>query len=280
MNFITKTTASFLMLATLSMPAFSDDLTADTVLATVQDTKITVAHIVALIDRLPQNYQALDDKILFEGALDQMIQQTLLGKIIDPNTKQIKIIRENENRVLLADIALEEIAANALTEDAIKAAFKEDYSNLPIEPEFKAAHILVDTQETAKKLIKELTDGKDFTDLAKEKSTGPSGPNGGDLGWFGKGQMVPEFENAVKNMKPGEISSPIKTQFGWHVIKLMETRNKPAPTLEDIRPELEKNIRIKAIETKIKELETNAKVEKFEISSDFSFIRNKKLLND
>lgn len=88
----------------------------------------------------------------------------------------------------------------------------------------KASHILVKTEDEANALLDELESGKDFAELAKEKSWCPSKADGGDLGWFGKGQMVKEFEDAAFSMEKGEVSKPIKTQFGWHIIKLMDVQ--------------------------------------------------------
>ena len=88
----------------------------------------------------------------------------------------------------------------------------------------RASHILVSTQEEASHIVKELKAGKDFGDLARKYSSCPSGRSGGDLGFFGKGQMVKEFEDAAFGMKPGEVSAPVKTQFGFHIIKVTEKK--------------------------------------------------------
>ncbi len=87
-----------------------------------------------------------------------------------------------------------------------------------------AKHILVKTEDEAKVILYDVTHGKAFEDVAKEKSLCPSGKSGGDLGWFGRGQMVKEFEDAAFSLKPGAISQPVKTQFGWHLIKVEEAK--------------------------------------------------------
>jgi peptidyl-prolyl cis-trans isomerase C len=161
-------------------------------------------------------------------------------------------------------IAAEEVGRvlqSAVTDAAIEEAYKATYDSADQESEFKAAHILVETEEEAKALVDELNGGADFAALAKEKSTGPSGPNGGALGWFGKGMMVPEFENAVVAMEPGAISAPVKTQFGWHVIKLEETRIKQAPPLEQVRDELRVTLEQDAVKAHIDALMEKAKVD-------------------
>ena len=128
--------------------------------------------------------------------------------------------------------------------------------------EFNAAHILVETEEEAKALKAELDGGADFATLAKEKSVGPSGPNGGDLGWFGVGMMVKPFEDAVVGLEPGQVSDPVQTQFGWHVIKLNETRDAAAPSLDEKREELEGELRSAAVESHVRELTEGAEIVK------------------
>jgi len=128
--------------------------------------------------------------------------------------------------------------------------------------EYKAAHILVETEEEAQAVVEELEGGADFAAVAKEKSTGPSGPNGGDLGWFSKGMMVAPFEEAVVGMEAGALSAPVQTQFGWHVIKLEETRVKEAPSLDEVRDELRTKVEQDAVTAHIDALVENANVDK------------------
>ena len=117
-------------------------------------------------------------------------------------------------------------------------------------------------------------------ELAKEKSTGPSGPRGGDLGWFGLGQMVPEFEQAIVALEPGTISAPVKTQFGWHVMKLNEKREKPKPALVEVRSQLIEDMKTKAVSNHLEKLDLTADVQRAEVEIDPSVIRNTDLLND
>ena len=123
----------------------------------------------------------------------------------------------------------------------------------------------VETREDADGIKSELDEGADFAELAKQKSTGPSGPNGGALGWFGLGAMVPEFETAVVALEPGQISQPVQTQFGWHVILLNDTRKAKAPELDQVRAEIEAELRQKAVEERIAELTEQGEIEKPQI---------------
>ncbi len=136
----------------------------------------------------------------------------------------------------------------ALTDEVLQAAYDEKFADAEPTKEFNASHILVETEDEAKTLVTELEGGADFAELAKEKSTGPSGPNGGELGWFGAGMMVKEFEDVVMGMEVGAVSAPVQTQFGWHVIRLNETRMKDAPPLADVREELADEVQQQIIE--------------------------------
>ena len=171
--------------------------------------------------------------------------------------------------------------ADAASDDDIQAAYDARYADGFGGDEYNASHILVETEEEAAAIKAELDAGADFATLAKEKSTGPSGPNGGSLGWFGPGAMVPEFDSVVIAMKPGEISDPVQTQFGWHVITLNETRRSDAPELELVRGEIANQLRQDAIEARIEELTSAAEVERPEIQDlKPEILRNLDLIGD
>ena len=120
-----------------------------------------------------------------------------------------------------------------ISEESVKASYNNYIADETSREEIKASHILLDTQNEAVEVIKMLNNGDDFAEVAKNKSTGPSGPSGGDLGWFKRGQMVPPFENAAFSLGQNEISQkPIQTQFGWHVIKIFDKRIPEAPSYE------------------------------------------------
>ncbi|MBM2290718.1 peptidylprolyl isomerase [Sulfitobacter pseudonitzschiae] len=248
---------------TLSQPLYAQDETPDlsTVVATVDGTEITLGHMLVAKATLPQQYQQLPDEVLFPGILDQLIQQTALEKSYEGDVpKRVELSMENERRSLIAGEAIEKILATAVSDEAIQAAYDATYANAEPTQEFNASHILVETEDEAKAIIEELNGGADFAATAREKSTGPSGPGGGSLGWFGPGAMVPEFETAVAAMKAGDISEPVQTQFGWHVIKLNEVRNAEAPALEDVRAELEQQVRSEAVTAAVDALVADADV--------------------
>ena len=253
---------------------------ANTVLATVEDTNITLGHVIALQDRLTDQYKSLEDAVLFKGILDQLIQQAVLAKAIESQKNSIvQYSYENELRAFLANTYISIISKDALNEKDIKNFYEANYSTSQSEKEFNAAHILLKTEAKALAVKKQIAAGKNFSDLAKNHSTGPSGSRGGDLGWFGKGAMVPAFEKAVLALEIGAVSDPIKTQFGWHIIKLNNSRLKTPPSLGDVRVEIERALKEKYISDKVRKITSAAKVVRAEVSIDPSIVRNIGLLS-
>lgn len=170
----------------------------------------------------------------------------------NPRTKaQIEL----QTRGILAQaVAADFVESNQASDEEIKSEYDEQLAASP-PVEFKARHILVETQSEAIGLIEELDGGADFVELAKEKSTGPSGPNGGDLGWFAPNQMVAPFSEAVAALEDGGISkSPVQTQFGWHVILREESREATPPTLESVRDVVKQRIEQERLQDYLKSL--------------------------
>jgi len=254
--------ASVAAVTLLALP-LSAETGIDQVVATVNGTDITMGHMIVVRSGLPDQYRNLPDDVLFKGILDQVIQQTILAAQAGGDTPdRVRLALENERRALMAAEHMDVVLADAVTEDAVAAAYEKTYAGAVPEREFDASHILVETEDEAKALVTDLDGGADFAELAKENSTGPSGPRGGALGWFGTGQMVPEFENAVKDMEVGAVSTPIKTQFGWHVIKLNDTRSKDAPKIDDVRADLEQQVRMETVGAYIAKLTEGATISK------------------
>ena len=253
--------AAIVALLALSAPVRADShIGADTVVATVNGTEITLAHMIVLKQRLPAQYQSLPGDVLFDGILDQLVQQTILGEQSGELSPGSVATLENEERALKASQVISQISSDAATDTALQAAYNAAYGGTEPETEYNASHILVETEDEASALLEALDGGADFATLAQENSTGPSGPNGGQLGWFGLGAMVPQFEAAVVAMDAEAISDPVQTQFGWHVIRLNETRLKEAPTLDEVRGELVDEVQREAIEARVAELSDGAEI--------------------
>ncbi|QFT64630.1 peptidylprolyl isomerase [Roseivivax sp. THAF30] len=265
-----KLTAVAALLA-FAGPAWSQDETAGSetapdadlseVVATVNGEEITLGHMIMVRAGLPEQYQQLPPDVLFEGILDQLIQQEALAQSDSAEeTTGVRLTLENERRALLASEAVAGLSRDAVSEEDIQNAYDEQFGNEGGATEYNAAHILVETEEEAQALIEELNGGADFATLAQERSTGPSGANGGDLGWFAAGQMVQPFQDAVETLEPGAISEPVETQFGWHVVKLNETRQQEAPALEEVRDQIEQQLAQARVEAAIEELVAGSEV--------------------
>lgn len=243
------------------------DVNADTVVATVNGEDITIGHLIAARMTLPQQYMSLPPETLFTGLIDQLIQQAVLGQTMDELSRRAELQLENERRALIATEVIDQMANDAVSEEKIQAAYEAAYENAEPTDEWNAAHILVETEEKAAELVElAKADGADFAALAKEHSTGPSGPNGGDLGWFSAGMMVAPFEEAVASMEAGDVAGPVQTQFGWHVIKLMEVRVKGAPPLEAVREDLITQIQTDAITVALEKLTEAADIERRDVT--------------
>ncbi len=252
-----------------------------TVLASVDGTDITVGHVIAFRGRLPQQYQDLPDDVLLQGIVEQLIQQTVLMNAIRRQLDtRTALGLENERRSFLASEMLARVSERAITEEELKTAYQERYDSAVPDQEFDASHILVKTREEADEIVVLLQGGADFATVARERSTGPSGPNGGALGWFGKGDMVPPFEAAVLTLAVGEVSTPVETQFGWHVVRLNDMRDVKIPTLDDIRPNLTMELQQRAVEAEIARLTAEADVVRAEVDVDPAIIRDVSLFAD
>ena len=266
--------------AGLAAPVAAQD--ASTVLARVGDTEITLGHVVGVVGRLPDQYRQLPDEMLFQGILDQLVDQTaLMQSIEEPFSTRVQIDLDNARREVIVTDALMRAVQGALTEESLRAFYDERYLGAEPALEFNAAHILVQTEEEAEALVAELEGGADFAVLARENSGDPgSAGQGGDLGWFGLGRMVPQFEAAVVDLSPGETSSPVETQFGWHVIRLIDTRSASAPPFEAVRDQLAAELQQQVVMQEIAAAREGVEIEVMSEGIDPALIRNQTLLND
>lgn len=185
----------------------------------------------------------IDEKSLLNDLVSTELARQEAKKSGLGEREDIKAKVENfADKLILNTWMQEKASALDISDEDLKAAYDERIKNMP-KNEYKARHILVKTEDEGKALIEELKTGKDFAELAKEKSTGPSGPTGGDLGWFKPQSMVKPFAEAVTALSPGKVSTaPVETQFGWHVIKLEEQREVKLPELENMKPQLKRQL--------------------------------------
>lgn len=239
---------------TMATGAMAQDVTADTVVARVGETEITVGEVIIARAQLPQQYDQFPTAVLFDGVIDQLIQQQLLADALETVPSRIDLALQNERRAMLAGEVITAITQTAVTEETLQAAYDARFADDEDTSEFNASHLLVETEEEAIAAKARIDDGAEFADVARDVSTGPTGPNGGNLGWFGAGAMVPEFENAIMAIEVGDVTDPFQTQFGWHVAKLNEMRVQARPSLDELRRELTGQLQEKAVTARLEEL--------------------------
>ena len=278
-TFTSLSTAAFAVWAASAALA-QDTPDANSVVATVNGTQITLGQMIMARTTLPQQYLSLPDDVLFNGILDQLIQQSVLAQTVSDTPKQVEIALENERRALLAAAVVDDIVAAAVTDEALQKAYDETFANAEPAREWNASHILVETEGEAIALIDRIKAGEEFAALAQEASSDSSAANGGELGWFKSGMMVPDFDAAVVALEAGEVSGPVQTQFGWHVVKLNETRLSEVPTLDQVREELRPQVEREAVQARLDELTAAATVERQGADFDPALIKNLDLLEN
>lgn len=238
---------------------------ADTVVATVNGEAITLGQMIAMKENLNQGAVAdLPDAALWDLMLDQMIRQAAVAQVAaqSPSPRD-KATLENERRGYQYAATLERVAAPEPTEEELRAAYDAAFGT-QTEPktEYNAAHILVATEEEARAIADELAKGADFAKLAEERSTDNSSANKGDLGWFTADMMVKPFADAVVALDKGQVSAPVQSQFGWHVIKLNDERTQTPPKFEEIREQLANEVRRQKVEAEVQSRVDAATIDK------------------
>ncbi len=268
------------LVAALATPVWAEGETAATVMATVNGTTITLGEMIALRESLPEQYQSLPDDVLFKGILDQLVQQELLRQSVTSMSTRHTATLENDSRGYVSGVAIEAVVLSAVTDEALQAAYEARFKDAVAQAEYNAAHILVETLEAAEALKAELAAGADFAELAKANSidTG-SGANGGDLGWFGLGVMVKPFEEAVVAAKVGDVTGPIQSDFGQHLILVKETRVAENPPLDQIRDELAAEIENAAIMARVEELTKAGTITRDGEGIDPAILKNSALID-
>jgi len=245
-------------------PAASPEVSADTVVATVNGVDITMEDLGEFLNyqrSASPGKQPDPSNIMNEVISREIIEQEAIKLGVDKRADFVNVLDFQRSNLLVNTLIEEQAAKADVSDEAVKKEYDSQLEGVDF-TEYKARHILTKTEDEAKAVIKEIKDGGDFAAIAKEKSTGPSGPNGGDLGWFQAASMVPEFAAALKGMKKGDSSqSAVKTQFGWHVIKLEDSRKKEAPSLEESKDKVKTFLANKAVQDYLKGLRETAKVD-------------------
>jgi peptidyl-prolyl cis-trans isomerase C len=273
--------AALVLCIAASFPVLAQQTSASTVVARVNGTDITVGNLIVARAALPPEYQSLPDDLIFDGLLDQVIQQVVIEQSL---AGKLKVLDEltllNERRSYLSGIMVQEVASAAVTEAAVLTAYDEAFAEFKSEKEFRASHILVESEEVANTLLAEIQAGADFAKVAAENSTDGSAQSGGDLGWFGLGMMVEPFEAAVVSAEVGKVVGPVKTEFGYHLILVTETRNSEKPPLETVRAQIESEVQKAAVLDMIEAMVASAAVEKTTEGIDPAVLKDAALLGN
>ena len=232
-----------LALVFLSGPdAVAQNQISEGTVATVDGIAITYNDVSLVEDELMAVYGQLPEEQRVQTLVGYMVNRILASEAAkkaglenDADVAKIKAFME---RKALQDVYIAKMLMERVREEDVTAYYDKEIKNGPVEEEVRARHILLDNREAADAVVADLENGADFAALAKERSKGPSGPSGGDLGYFSKQSMVPAFSDAAFKLAAGETSPPVQTQFGWHVIRVEDRRNRPVPPLDQVRDQI------------------------------------------
>jgi peptidyl-prolyl cis-trans isomerase C len=249
----------------LGLPARAED---NPVLAKVNGAEIRQSDVALAEEELGPSLAQMDPATKKDNVLSFLIDLKVVAKAAED--KKVENSEDFKKRLaftrsrLLMDSLLASEGKAATTDEAMKKVYEDASKQISGEQEVHARHILVETEDDAKAVKAELDKGADFAELAKKKSKDPGASDGGDLGFFTKEQMVPEFSAVAFALEPGKISDPVKSQFGWHIIKVEEKRNRKAPDFEQVKAQIETYVTRKAQADYVAKLRETAKVERMD----------------
>ncbi|HET9018598.1 MAG TPA: peptidylprolyl isomerase [Acetobacteraceae bacterium] len=240
----------------------------DPVVAKVNGQEIHASDVREAMAGLPDEYRSLPPNMLFPMMVDQLVDRKALlllaqkqGLDKDPQVQR-QMTRAAD--AALQNALLSRTVGPLVTEQKVKERYDTTIANKPGEEEVHARHILVGSEDEAKKIIAQLNGGADFAKLAKEDSKDPGAAQGGDLGWFKKGDMLPEFSAAAFALQPGQITeTPVHTQYGWHVIKVEGRRQAPPPGFEQARNQLRQDMIQEGVRKEVAEARQGLTIERF-----------------
>jgi peptidyl-prolyl cis-trans isomerase C len=264
--FSTVATGCLAIVLMAAQPVFAQD--ANPVVAKVNGAEIRQSDVTMAETELAPSLQQMDPATRHENIIAFLIDMKIVSKAAEekkigdkPEFKQK--LAFTRNRLLMDDL-LEQQGKAGVTDEAMKKVYDDAAKQISGQEEVHARHILVPTEEEAKKIEEQLKKGADFAELAKKESKDPGASDGGDLGFFTKDQMVPEFSAAAFALEPGKISAPVKSQFGWHVIKVEEKRPRKPPEFAQVKPQIESFVTRKAQADYVAKLRAEAKVERLD----------------
>jgi peptidyl-prolyl cis-trans isomerase C len=270
--------AALTALMFLAAPAWSQD--ADPVVAKVNGTEIRQSDLALAEEDLGPNAPPMSAEAKRDYLVAYVSSMLLVAKAAE--TKKVTDTKDFKTRLafarnkLLMEHMLQSEAKAAATDASLRKAYDEAVSQMSKEQEVRARHILVPTEKEAQTIVEELKKGTDFAELAKQKSKDPgAAAQGGDLGYFSKDQMVPEFADIAFKLDKGQLSDPVKTQFGWHVIQVQDKRSKPTPQFEEVKDQVESYVVQRAQAEFVNKLREAAKLERLDKPAENKPAENK-----
>ncbi len=264
----------FILMATLIVAPISTPYAEeDPVVAIVDGDPIHRSVIETFHENLPAQYQGHPLEKIFPELLEQVISFKLIANEARRNNysnsdKMKRRLAMLEDQLIRQEY-LKETLASSISEHSLRKRYKDTVGSMPPKDEVSARHILVESEEQAREIIGELKGGADFIQLAMTRSIGPSKDNGGNLGYFTREAMVPEFSAAAFELGVGEITqSPVKTPYGWHVIKVEDRREAQTPSFEELRGTLQAQVSQEVVTKLVEDLRSNAEVQKFDLNGE------------
>ena len=240
----------------------------DPVVARVDGVELHLSDVEAAQQNLPPQAQKLPLPQIYPILLDRLVDGALITEAgrkqhLDQDPEVQSRLKRYEDR-LIQESYLNRAVKQAETEDRLRTRYQTLLKEKPAHEEVHASHILLASEAEAKSVIAELDKGADFAALAKKYSTDPGAQSGGDLGYFGHDEIVAEFADAAFGLPAGQYTrTPVKTEFGWHVIKVEDRRLSKPPSFEEAREELNRDLANEIISAKLQELRGAAKIETF-----------------
>jgi len=261
--------AAMLAALALALPASDARSQADPVVAKVNGVEVRQSDLTLAEEDMGQQAQQLTGDARKEYLLAYIADVILVSKAAE--AKKVADQKDFKSRLafirnkLLMEVMLDAEGKAAVTDQSVKQAYEDAVKQMSGDQEVRARHILVPTEAEAKKILDEIKKGTDFAELAKQKSKDPgAAAEGGDLGYFTKDQMVPEFAETAFKLDKGQLSDPVKTQFGWHVIKVEDKRAKPAPGFDEVKDQVKAFVMRKAQADLVGKLREGAKIERMD----------------
>lgn len=271
-RFIPRLAGAVTLLAAIALPLAvglrADAQDADMVVARVNGTDIKASDIAIAEEDIGANLAQIPPESRREYLTSYLTDMTLVAQAAEgrklADSDEFKQRLAYYRGKILMDLLLQSEAKAAVSEGAMHQLYDEAARQMAGQQEVRARHILVKTEDEAKAIIAELKNGADFAELARQKSTDPGASEGGDLGYFPRDEMVPEFADAAFKLEKGQISEPVRTRFGWHVIKVEDKRERQVPTFDQVRDQLATHLVRKSQAELITKLRSQAKVERLE----------------